>query len=221
MLTANSLWLIVASYLWGSLSPSFFVARGLKGIDLRQYGSANVGSSNLGEQLGRAWMFAIGTVDLVKGLVPVVLARVWGFDLGTIAWVGLATVIGHNWSPYLGFKGGRGMAATIGVLFAWDVRLAVVLLLVIAIGWAIKQGAPSSIVGLILLAPSARAMGDMPEIVLACVLLTTIIAIKRLEANRLPLPHDPREKRAVLLRRLWMDRDVPPAQPWQERKQID
>jgi glycerol-3-phosphate acyltransferase PlsY len=217
----TSFLLIAASYLWGAISPSFIAARALKGIDLRHYGSGTVGGSNVGEQMGLAWMIAVGAADLLKGFLPIVLARAWGLDSWTVASVGIATVIGHNWSLYLGFKGGRGMGTTVGVLFAWDARLALVLLFVLAVGWLTRQGAPSSAVGLLLLAPGAWGMGDIPEIVFACALLALIIAIKRLEANRLPLPQDAREKRAVLLRRLWMDRDVPRDQAWEERKRID
>jgi len=216
----NAAGLILASYLWGAISPAYIVTRWQRGIDLRRYGSGNVGSSNVGEQLGRAWTIAVGTLDLIKGFVPAGLARGWGFDPGVVALAGLAVVIGHNWSIYLGFKGGRGMAATIGALLAWDVRIVLLLLFIIAVGWIVKQSAPGVAIGLISLAPSGWLLGDPPETVLACASLTLVIAIKRLEANRLPLPKDSQEKRAVLLRRLWMDRDVPPGQPWQERGKI-
>ncbi len=113
------------------------------------------------------------------------------------------------------------MATALGVLFAWDVRLPILLLLVMAVGQAFKRGALASVVGLALLAPGAWLVGDVAEIVAACALLTLLIAFKRLEANRLPLPQDPRAKRAVLWRRLWMDRDVTPDQPWEKRKRFD
>lgn len=221
MPTTSLLAVILASYLWGSLTPAFWIARRLKGIDLRHYGSGNVGSSNLGEQLGFSWMVAIGALDLLKGFAAAAFVRAWGADWPAIVLAGLATVAGHNWSLYLRFTGGRGMATALGVLFAWDVRLPILLLLIMAIGQAFKQGPLASAVGLALLAPGAWLMGDVAEVVVACALLTLLIAFKRLEANRLPLPQDPRAKRAVLWRRLWLDRDVPPDQPWEKRKRID
>ncbi len=211
---------VLVAYLWGSLSPSFLVARWGKGIDLRCYGSGNIGSSNLGEQLGRAWTLMAGVLDLIKGFVVVFLLRVDGFDERSMMLAGLATVVGHNWSIYLGFTGGRGMATTIGILFAWDGRLALVLLGVLGAGWWMKQSAPGALSGLIMLAPGAWLLGHSPELVAACALLAFIIAVKRLEANRLPLPADTHQRRMTLLRRLWQDRDVPRDQPWQERREI-
>jgi glycerol-3-phosphate acyltransferase PlsY len=217
----TNLLLILACYVWGTLSPAYLAARVLGGIDLRRYGSGNVGSTNVGEQVGRAWMFGIGSVDLLKGLLPIVLARAWGLDEIVIGAVGLATVLGHHYPFYLGFKGGRGMATTIGVLFAWDVRLALVLLLFVLIGFLARWMAPALAVGLLALAPGAWLLSNPPEMIAANGLLALLVFVKRLEANRLPLPADPREKRAVLLRRLWWDRDVPPDQPWQERGRFE
>ena len=221
MLTINALIFIVASYLWGSISPSYIVTRLKKGIDLRQYGTGTVGGSNVGRQIGITWMIAVGALDVLKGMLSFLLARVWGFDPGLAIVASLATIIGHNWSIYLGFKGGRGVGTTVGVLFAWDVYLALVLLFALAVGWIIKQGAPGTAVGLSLLAPIAWMLGDAPEIVGGCALLALIILVKRLEANRLTLPRDAKEKRAVLWRRLWLDRDISSNQAWQERGRID
>ncbi len=217
---ANGIVFILAAYLWGALSPAHIAARA-QGIDLRRAGSGNVGSSNVGVQLGRGWTLAIGTLDWLKGLLPPLVARIAGLDPALVVGVGLATVIGHNWSLYLRFAGGRGMAATVGVLFAWDARLAGILLLVLAMGWARKQTALASMIGLLGLAPSAWLLGDAAELIAACGLLAMIVALKRLEANRLALPRDAREKCVVLWRRFWMDRDVPPNVVWEKRRRID
>ncbi len=220
MWTIETLGLILASYLWGSLSPSFIAARVLKGIDLREYGSANVGGSNIGQQLGFAWMIAVGTADLLKGFLPIALARVVGLDLGVAVSAGIATIIGHNWSLYLGLRGGRGIGTTVGALFALDARLAMLFLGALAIGYVTKQGAPATAVGLLLLAPSAWAMGDPREIVWMTMGIALVVFIKRLEANRLPLPRDARARRVVLWRRFWLDRDVPRDQAWERRGRI-
>lgn len=221
MPTISAIVLIVASYLWGSIPPSYIVARFKKGIDLRRYGTGTVGSSNVGKQLGIAWMFAVGALDLLKGMLPPVLGQAWGFDLGIAVLASLGTVIGHNWSVYLGFKGGRGIGTTVGMLLAWDMWLAIVLLFALTVGLIIKQGAPSTAVGLILLAPIAAITDDAANMVWGCTFLAIIIFAKRLEANRLPLPQNAKEKRAVLWRRLWLDRDIASDQAWQERGRIN
>ena len=216
----ETLVMILMGYLWGSLSPTHFVARWRKGIDLRAYGSGNVGGMNLGVLLGKQWAVAIGALDWAKGLLPALVARLAGADWTSVVLISLATVLGHDWSLYLDFKGGRGVAATIGLLFAWDLRLALLFLAIIAIGWIVNQGAPSCLIALMLLAPVAWLVAAPMEIVWGSVALLVITLIKRLEANRLPLPRDAREKRLVLLRRVWLDRDIESDREWQERGMI-
>jgi glycerol-3-phosphate acyltransferase PlsY len=212
--------LLIASYLWGSLSPAYIVVRLKKGIDLREYGTGTVGGSNVRKQLGIAWMFGVGALDVLKGMVPPIVMQNLGFDLAFVILASLATILGHNWSLFLGFKGGRGVGTTVGVLFVWDVWLAIVFLIALAIGWVIQQGAPATAIGLILLTPMAWRLNDAPAIVWGCAGLAIIIFAKRLEANRLPLPRDEKEKRAVLWRRLWLDRDIPSDEAWQDRGRI-
>lgn len=221
MPTTSAVLLIIASYLWGSLSPAYIVARLKKGIDLRRYGTGTVGGSNVGQQVGIGWMFAVGALDVLKGMLPPVLTHEWGFDLPLAIVVSLMTIIGHNWSIYLGLKGGRGVGTTVGLLLAWDMWLAGFLLLALAIGYIFKQSALATAAGLLLLAPMAWVIGDTREIVWGCALLALIIFIKRLEANRLPLPREAKEKRSVLWRRFWLDRDIASDQVWQARGRID
>ena len=216
----DSILLILAGYLWGSISPSFVAARILKGIDLRQYGTGQVGGSNAGRQLGRRWLLIIGFADFLKGLIATALARAWGFDLLTVVFVALATVLGHNWSLFLGFSGGRGLATTMGALLAWDVRLVLMPLLFFVFTELTGHSGKGPMIAFILLAPFAWLVGDPPAFILGSFLLAVLITLKRLEANRLPLPRAPRERRAVLWRRLWLDRDVPAEQPWEERKRF-
>ena len=221
MALAASLAFVVSAYLLGSFSPAYWLVRVRQGIDLRQYGSGTVGSSNVGEQLGRPWMLVSGVADVLKGLVPVLLARWLGLPDGTEILAGLAVIVGHNWPLWLGFKGGRGLAPTLGVLLALDPRLCFLLLALMGLSGALKLGGPGGIVGMLVLAPAALLLQDSIGVVYAGLALLAIVIVKRLEANRLPLPADPRARRAVLLRRVWLDRDVPLDQPWQERQRID
>ena len=110
---------LVAAYLLGAVPSSYLLARWMGGIDLRQVGSRNLGATNLYRQLG--WKAAIPAAlfDLAKGAVPVVLATRFG---GGPAWwpllVGLCAVLGHVYSPFVGFKGGKGVATAAGVFLA-------------------------------------------------------------------------------------------------------
>jgi acyl phosphate:glycerol-3-phosphate acyltransferase len=112
------LWL-VASYLIGAIPTSFLVGRWFRGIDLREHGSRNLGATNLYRTLG--WKFAVpvGVFDVLKGAVPVLLfggraPHVPYFPI----WCGLAAVVGHVFSVFVGFKGGKGVATAAGMVIA-------------------------------------------------------------------------------------------------------
>jgi glycerol-3-phosphate acyltransferase PlsY len=114
----------LASYLLGSI-PFGYLAGRLKGIDIRQHGSRNVGATNVGRVLGRRWGLAVFALDVLKGAVPVVGAGLWLHRAGEFAGPGLlalwmldafAAVAGHVWPVWLGFRGGKGVATYIGVL---------------------------------------------------------------------------------------------------------
>ncbi len=119
--------LAAASFVAGSIPFSLLVGLA-KGVDIRKIGSGNVGATNLGRALGRKFFFVGFTLDMLKGLVAVVVA---GYLLGTLghidaplshtlAWAGCgaAAILGHVFSPWIGFKGGKGVATGFGVLLA-------------------------------------------------------------------------------------------------------
>jgi len=207
---------IVAAYLWGSLSPSAFIARRARGVDLSRFGSGNVGASNLGALLGGSWKVVGFLADLFKGWAAPAVASGLGFDTTVVVLVGLATVVGHSWSIWLGFRGGRGIAAGAGILSAWDVRYVVIIPLVLGVGWLTGRSALTTMIIVFFLAPAAWLLGLPAPIIVGAAALTLLIVVKRLEANRLPLPPDPRERRAVLWRRLWSDRDLS-SEHWEKR----
>jgi len=208
---------ILAAYLWGSLSPSAFIARRVRGVDLSRYGSGNVGSSNLGALLGGSWKVVGFLADVFKGWAAPAAASLLGFDTTVVVLAGLATVVGHSWSIWLGFRGGRGIAAGAGILCAWDVRYIVIIPLVLGVGWVTGRAALTTMIIVFLLGPIAWLLGLPAPIIVGAAVLSLLIAVKRLEANRLPLPPDLRDRRAVLWRRLWSDRDLSGEHPWEKR----
>ncbi len=112
--------LIVASYIIGSFPTSQVAARMGGGIDLREHGSKNVGATNLYRVLGLRYAVPAGLVDVAKGTLPVAfLPRVAGV---TEAWfpvaVGVAAVLGHVFSIFLKFRGGKGVATAAGAILA-------------------------------------------------------------------------------------------------------
>ncbi len=108
-------------YLLGSI-PSGFLAGRLRGVDMRKEGSGNVGATNTLRVLGKGWGYAVFAADLVKGLVAASLAVRIGGGLVPDAWGypgvagGIAAVLGHNFPVWLGFRGGKGIATSGGVM---------------------------------------------------------------------------------------------------------
>ena len=119
--------LIVAGYLLGNLSAGLIVGKALAGIDIRQHGSGNVGTTNILRTLG--WLPSILTLlgDALKAVAAVLIGRWLGGEAGALIG-GLCVVVGHNWPVLWNFKGGKGMAASLGVLLVVDPWMALALL---------------------------------------------------------------------------------------------
>jgi glycerol-3-phosphate acyltransferase PlsY len=108
---------LVASYLIGAVPTSYLAARLLRGIDLREHGSRNLGATNLYRVLGWRYAIPVGLLDAAKGLVPVLVfaPRVSSSELFALI-CGLVAVVGHAFSVFVGFKGGKGVATAAGVM---------------------------------------------------------------------------------------------------------
>ena len=206
------------SYLVGSIPTAYLVGRWVKKLDLRKLGSGTIGGSNASAHVGKAYFAPVVLVDiLVKGTTPVVLARVLDFGLGQQALVGLLGVVGHNWSLYLHFIGGRGLSTAAGVLLALAPKEFVVVIAVGGLGSALfRNTAVWSGIAFLLLPLAAILLGEPQEIILFCLAVVLLLAVKRLEANRLKAPKGiPRH--LLLLRRLIFDRDVLSNEEWTQR----
>ena len=113
---------ILAAYLLGA-TPFGLIMGKLNGIDIREVGSGNIGATNVWRSVGKAWGLAAFFCDFMKGLLPVLLARIvashWP-SLALPAWLplasGIAAVAGHLFPVWLGFKGGKGIATGFGML---------------------------------------------------------------------------------------------------------
>nr|WP_245339008.1 glycerol-3-phosphate 1-O-acyltransferase PlsY [Paenibacillus shirakamiensis] len=101
----------------GSVSFSVLLARLLKGIDIRQHGSGNAGATNTLRILGKGPAILVLVLDVLKGIAAVWLGRWLGNGSEWIpSLCGIAAIIGHNWPLYFRFRGGKGIATTIGVM---------------------------------------------------------------------------------------------------------
>jgi glycerol-3-phosphate acyltransferase PlsY len=121
---------VAGTYLIGSIPFGLIVARSVGGIDIRQHGSGNIGATNVGRILGRKYFFVVFMLVMLKGFIPTWLAmqetaRVKFTDLTPLLshapiLVAAGAVVGHNFPVYLRFKGGKGVATSLGVVLALD-----------------------------------------------------------------------------------------------------
>jgi glycerol-3-phosphate acyltransferase PlsY len=126
---ANLLFIIVLSYLIGSIPVSIILTKLVKGVDVRDFGSGNAGGTNASRVLGKKYGILIVLLDAFKGVIAVVLiSRLYfgsfpfpnttPFDDFTLVQIiaGIAAIVGHIWTIFAGFKGGKGIATGLGVL---------------------------------------------------------------------------------------------------------
>lgn len=162
-------WIVLAvasglSFIVGSVNPATIIAT-LLHRDLHQ-GSGNPGATNAGRVLGVKWGVVVGVLDVLKGLVPTILA-LWLADRYTAYAVGLACVLGHVLSPFLRGRGGKGVATSLGVtlaVFPWF-ALAMVVVFGLTLWWT-RWVAGSSLVATTLLGLYA-GFAPLPEPVVA------------------------------------------------------
>ena len=114
---------ILSSYLLGSIPTAYLFCKLLKGIDIRKVGSGNVGATNAMRVLGKKLGIAVLILDILKGFISVVFLAGFFFtrtkfldEQNLSILLGLCSICGHNWTPFLQFKGGKGIATSFGVL---------------------------------------------------------------------------------------------------------
>ena len=185
----------VAAYLFGSIPWGLIIASS-RGIDIRAHGSGNIGATNVRRVMGKGWGRLCFLLDFLKGLLPVLAVKIlakegvipnWG-DLAVIL-AALGVVAGHNWSLYLKFKGGKGVATTMGLLLI----IAPLSLLIFALVWVVvfymfRYVSLASIVGTLTLPLSAWLLSishvyHMPETLITFLGFLAILSIVRHAGN--------------------------------------
>ena len=189
---------LVAGYIVGGISFGYLIARA-RGVDIRKVGSGNVGATNVGRVLGRKWGILALVLDIAKGFGPVfflapVLSEHFGVSNNeyTLAAMGLGAIMGHVFTPWLLFRGGKGVATSIGVFAAllqyWIALPLVVYLLVRKLTGFVSAGSLS----LAVLLPVAAVIRNWerlgeawPTLVFACLASLLIIVKHRANIGRL------------------------------------
>ena len=181
-------WLL-ASYLLGAIPTSYLVVRLVKGQDLRLLGSGNLGATNLYRTLGWRYALPVGLFDLLKGVVPVVVfgPRAGGGEVVPLL-LGLAALLGHVFSIFVSFRGGKGVATGAGVVlglapWAFVAALAVWALVLALSGYVSLASITASVLlppAVYLLAPERRSLVGLFALLAALIVFFHRANIKRL-----------------------------------------
>jgi glycerol-3-phosphate acyltransferase PlsY len=143
--------IFILSYLAGATPFGYMVAR-WKGLDIRQHGSGNIGATNVIRVLGKKIGLPVFALDVLKGLLPVIAAKTWcqqhTFDPTWASLLAaLGSVLGHNFTFWLGFKGGKGIATSAGAMLAvLPIALGIAILLWVIFFYATRYVAVASII---------------------------------------------------------------------------
>ena len=219
--------LIIGAYLLGAVPAAYLVARWRRGIDIRKYGSGNVGASNILRTVSKRWSIPVALFDIGKGVLMVWIAQLIGLGAAEQITVGIVTIIGHNWPVSLHFKGGRGIFTSLGVITILSPLLGLIVLVMAYILAPLRQMALGVFCALISLpifswflsGQLGIAAADRLAITIGLIVLTTVGLTRRLLEPRTELSRSqPLAK--VLLTRLVFDRDIMDRKAWVYRTPI-
>jgi acyl phosphate:glycerol-3-phosphate acyltransferase len=210
---------VVIAYLIGSIPTAYLVGKYIGDADLTEVGSKNIGASNAYSQLGSRWAGFVVIIDVfIKGSIPVFIASdtVLGLGLGIQVAVGIASVIGHDWSVFLKFRGGRGIATTEGAIIVLSLPLAFAYPALPALAVLVSPGKDSAVWWLIatLAVPVWVLLLGLPnEIIWFSIALIIVTLLKRMTSNSLR-GADGTISATLLWNRLVFDRDIKNRSEW-------
>jgi acyl phosphate:glycerol-3-phosphate acyltransferase len=218
--------LLIGAYLLGSIPVSYLVVKIWRGEDIRLYGSGQAGSSAVFRQFSRWVGITVGLYDLLKGALVVWIANILDLSLAQQLAVGTAIIVGHNWPVFLKFNAGRGLAATVGVIFFLQYEYDILIWAVIVFGCiaAFTLLLGSSPVTTLLAVASmpvvSAAFGKPLTLTLGITALLLLLIIRRLTAPKTSGTASV-SRRRLLFNRFFFDRDIRDGKFWIKRKPAD
>ncbi len=167
---------LVAAYFLGAVPFGRIIGKRVARIDIRNQGSGNIGATNVARELGIGWGILTLVLDAAKGSIPVMAALAMGGEGGLAEGTGLAAVVGHQFSVFLGFRGGKGVATALGVFGTLDPGITVaalgVFLAVVAVTDHVSMGSMAASCAM----PLGLALfGGTPERTAAAVVIAGLI----------------------------------------------
>ena len=202
---------LVIGYLLGSIPSAYLIARLVKGVDIRKVGGGNVGAVNVIREVGFLPGLGVFVADMAKGALAVLIAQWLGIHLYWVFAAGFLAVAGHNWPVWLKFKGGQGLATTMGVLVVFSpIPFAIcfgVLLLALLITSNIRL---SAVAGFIFLPPLIWAFGGGLDIILYSIALPVFAILKAVPRLRSDADKAGEDKKGLIFDRGYT--------PWQTKR---
>ena len=122
--------LFILAYLVGSIPNALWIGKMFKNIDVREFGSGNVGATNATRVLGWKLGVMVLIFDAFKGMIFIIIARKLGLEDIYVVLIGLAAILGHSYSIYLKFKGGKAVATSLGVMLVLIPKVVMILIIV-------------------------------------------------------------------------------------------
>jgi glycerol-3-phosphate acyltransferase PlsY len=216
--------LTLGAYLLGSMPAAYLAARWSRGIDIRQFGTGNVGASNLLRLTSKRIAIPVIIFDVGKGALMIWVAQLLGLDITQQVTVGLAAIIGHNWPVFLRFNGGRGIFTSLGVISILVPWLGLIAL-IIAYGMApFRKLALGTIIALTSLPifswllPQLFGIEKPLPIALGFVAIFLLAVVRRLTAPRTIFTTSV-TPRQLFVNRLLFDRDIRDRETWINQRQ--
>ncbi len=185
--------LVAGAILLGSVPFGVVIARA-RGIDLKRVGSGNIGATNVLRTMGKTPALLTLAGDVLKGAIPVLAAKYLTNDPAMEGIVGLAVILGHNFSLFLRFRGGKGVATSIGVLLIYSPYAAVITVLIwLTVLFATRYSSLAAIVSFGLLPISLSLVDYTKEKMIVSCMITALLMIRHVDnINRLIRGKEPR-----------------------------
>ncbi|MFC1949667.1 glycerol-3-phosphate acyltransferase [Chloroflexota bacterium] len=227
--------LIIGSYLLGSMPTGYLVGRWRRGIDIRQYGSGNVGASNVLALVSKRWSVAVMVIDIGKGALPVWGAQLIGLGAAPQATVGVVAIVGHNWPVFLHFQGGRGVFTSLGVITVLSPWLGLIAFVSPYLFFAPFRQVSMGVVSTMTILPICAWFASEPmgieeplPITLGMLAVLLIATFRRLSVPRSPLSATV-STGELIFNRFFFDRDIRDRKTWishtrsgaDEKEQLD
>jgi glycerol-3-phosphate acyltransferase PlsY len=213
--------LYLYAYSLGAVPTAYLIGRLVRGIDLRHYGSGNVGGANVFQNVGKRWVVPVGIFEVfAKGCSPIWIGKfVLDLDVSSSQLMGAALLVvaGNNWSMFLRFQGGRGIVVAGGALFALAYRELILFVAVAMGGWAVfRSSGVWVLLSLLFLPLWSYLLGEPLAITWFCIGLVALVSAKRITSNW-TRPPESISLKEVLFNRLIFDRDVAKREEWLAR----